>query len=101
MVAIAREDAPWAWGYWPYVGLAFQPWVHNGKPSIIVRDLAKYYRVDAAERVARQREWNRPVWWPVVGLVALALALVFGARHSYRKRQQATARPALAPAPRA
>jgi len=98
MVAIAREDAPWAWGYWPYVGLAFQPWVHNGKPSIIVRDLAKFYRVDAAERVARQREWNRPVWWPVVALIALALALVFGARYSYRKRQQATARPALAPA---
>jgi ABC-type transport system substrate-binding protein len=98
MVAIAREDAPWAWGYWPYVGLAFQPWVHNGKPSIIVRDLAKFYRVDAAERVKLQREWNRPVWWPVVALVVLALALVAGARYSYRKRQQATARPALAPA---
>ncbi len=97
MVAIAREDAPWAWGYWPYVGLAFQPWVHNGKPSIIVRDLAKFYRVDAAERLKRQREWNRPVWWPVAALVALALALIVGARRSYRKRQQATARPALAP----
>ena len=50
MVAIAREDAPWAWGYWPYVALAFQPWAHNGKPTIVVRDLAKYYRVDPALR---------------------------------------------------
>ena len=54
MVAIVREDAPWAWGYWPHVALAFQPWAHNGKPSIVVRDPAKYYRVDPALR-ARSR----------------------------------------------
>ncbi len=27
MVRIAREDAPWAWGYWPYVAIANQSWV--------------------------------------------------------------------------
>jgi hypothetical protein len=77
MVAIVREDAPWAWGYWPYVALAFQPWVHNGKPSILVRDLAKYYRIDPAMRVAKQAEWNHPVRWPLA-LIALALALLVG-----------------------
>jgi ABC-type transport system substrate-binding protein len=98
MVAIVREDAPWSWGYWPYVGLAFQPWVHNGKPSILVRDLAKYYRIDAAQRVERQAEWNRPVWWPIGLLLALALALAWVARRTLRARQQATARPAAAAA---
>ncbi len=92
MVAIAREDSPWAWGYWPYVGLAFQSWVHNGKPTIIIRDMAKYYRVDAAARVARQAQWNQPTWWPLVALAALALGLAWGARRAYQRRQDATAK---------
>jgi hypothetical protein len=90
-VALVREDAPWAWGYWPYVGLAFQSWTHNGKPSIMIRDLAKYYRIDAKERVARQAQWNRPTWWPMLLLIAAALALAAVGRRSYRLRQQATA----------
>ncbi len=92
MVAIVREDSPWAWGYWPYVGLAFQSWVHNGKPTIIIRDMAKYYRVDAAQRVARQAQWNQATWWPLVALVALALGLAWGARRAYQRRQDATAK---------
>ena len=93
MVAIVREDAPWAWGYWPYVALAFQPWAHNGKPSILVRDLAKYYRIDPAVRVAKQAEWNRPVRWPLAVIAAALLALVAAAWQSYRARQRVTARP--------
>ncbi len=96
MVETAREDAPWAWGYWPYVGLAFQPWVHNGKPSIIVRDMAKYYRVDANERVKRQAEWNQATWWPMLLLVLGAGALWWVARRALRQRQDATARSAAA-----
>ena len=97
MVAIVREDAPWAWGYWPYVALAFQPWAHNGKPSILVRDLAKYYRIDPALRVAKQAEWNRPIWWPLTVLLAGALVLIGVARRSYRARQQATAKAVAGP----
>ncbi len=92
MVAVVREDSPWAWGYWPYVGLAFQSWVHNGKPTIIIRDMAKYYRVDAAQRVARQAQWNQATWWPLVAMVALALGLAWGARRAYQRRQDATAK---------
>jgi ABC-type transport system substrate-binding protein len=99
MVDIVREDAPWAWGYWPYVALAFQPWVHNGKPSILIRDEVKYYRVDPALRVARQREWNRPHAWPLGVLALGALLIGWIATRSYRARQQATARPAHPPKP--
>jgi ABC-type transport system substrate-binding protein len=96
MVRIAREDAPWSWGYWPYVAIANQSWVHNAKPGIMVRDMARYYRVDAAMRARKQAEWNRPLWWPIVLLGVLALALGFGAVRSFAARERATARPATA-----
>ena len=93
MVAIVQEDAPWSFGYFPWGGLAFQQWVHNGKPSILIRDMAKYYRVDPALRVEKQAEWNHPVWWPLVLLVLLALTPVWIARRGYLARQRATALP--------
>ena len=92
MVAVAQEDAPWAWGYFPWGGLAFQQWVHNGKPSILIRDMAKYYRVDPATRTRLQAEWNRPVWWPL-GLAALLISGILGVGwRSWRARELATAR---------
>ncbi len=92
MVAIVQQDAPWAFGYIPWGGLAFQQWVHNGKPSILIRDMARYYRLDPALRTAKQAEWNAPVYWPLA-LLALALAAVlWGARVSFRRRESATAR---------
>jgi ABC-type transport system substrate-binding protein len=92
MVRIARDDSPWAWGYWPYVALAFQPWAYNGKPGIMVRDMARYYRVDPAMRAAKQAEWNRPIWWPLLVLVAGVIAILWTTRRSFRAREQATAR---------
>jgi ABC-type transport system substrate-binding protein len=92
MVQIAREDAPWAWGYWPYVGLAFQPWVHNGKPGIMIRDMARYYRIDPQQRAAKQAEWNRPIWWPLGLLLAGGLAIIWATRRSFRARELATAK---------
>jgi ABC-type transport system substrate-binding protein len=92
MVAILQQDAPWCFGYFPWGGLAFQPWVTNGKPSIMIRDMAKYYRVDPALRTQKQAEWNHPIRWPLALLAVAALALVWVARRSFRARETATAR---------
>ena len=40
MVSIAREDAPWSMGFYPYASAAAQHWVHNYKPAILIRDHA-------------------------------------------------------------
>ncbi len=91
MVAIAQADSPWCFGYFPWGGLAFQPWVHNGKPSILIRDMAKYYRLDPQLRARKQAEWNRPVLWPL-GLLALLLgAVAWMARRTWRRRESARA----------
>jgi ABC-type transport system substrate-binding protein len=93
MVAILQKDAPWSFGYFPWGGLAFQQWVYNGKPSILIRDMAKYYRVDPQLRSRRQAEWNQPIWWPMVLLLLGALAMVLAGRRSFLARERATARP--------
>ena len=91
--------SPWCFGYFPYGGLAFQQWVTNGKPSILIRDMAKYYKLDPKLRAAKQAEWNGPVLWPMA-LLGLALAvLAWVARRSFKARETATARSAhLTPA---
>jgi ABC-type transport system substrate-binding protein len=92
MVSIVREDAPWTMGFFPYSSAAAQHWVHNYKPAILVRDHGRYLRLDVAERVARQRDWNRPVWWPLLLLLAAAAVLLGLARRQLRRRERTNAR---------
>jgi ABC-type transport system substrate-binding protein len=92
MVAIAQRDAPWAMGYFPYTSAAHQRWVKNYKPAILVRDHARYLRLDVPDRVAAVAQWNRPVRWPLLLMGALLLVLVLAARAQFRKRERTNAR---------
>jgi ABC-type transport system substrate-binding protein len=97
MVRIAQQDAPWTFGYFPYASGAFHAWVHNGKPAILIRDMAPYYRIDAAERARRQAAWNAPVLWPLA-LAALCVAALGAALwRQHRRRERLTARGTQAP----
>ena len=92
MQDILRRDAPWSFGYFPYAAGAYQAWVRNGKPSILVRDMLRYHRLDTDLRARRIHEWNHPVAWPLAAIgLALAAVLALGAR-AYRARERATAR---------
>ena len=94
MVKIAREDAPWVWGYHPKeYGLSHR-WVKNSKPNNMARNGLKYIRVDASLRERLREEWNRPVVWPAL-LVVLALMLAsIPAWVSYLRRERLVVKPA-------
>jgi len=92
MVAIVQRDAPWTMGFFPYASAAVQHWVHNSKSAVLVRDQARYLRVDTQDRVARLAEWNRPVWWPLGLGVAAAAALFWVGRRHLRRRERTNAR---------
>lgn len=92
MVALVREDAPWTMGFFPYASGAAQRWVHNYKPAILVRDQGRFLRLDTQQRLAAHAEWNRPVWWPLLALLAALGALVLIARNHFRKRERTNAR---------
>ena len=92
MVKLAQDDAPWSFGYFPFSSSAAQVWVRNHKPAVLIRDQGRYLRLDTAERVRRLKEWNQPVWWPMI-LAGLALAaLMVIAVRSFRRRERMNAR---------
>ena len=92
MVAIVREDAPWTMGFFPYASAAAQQWVHNFKPAILIRDHGRYLRLDVKQRLASLAAWNQPVWWPLLLMGAVVLALVWVARRHLRRRERTNAR---------
>jgi len=92
MVAILQRDAPWTMGFFPYASASVQHWVYNSKPAVLVRDQARYLRVDTQERVARLATWNRAVWWPWLLPLAAGAALLWLGRRTLRRRERADAR---------
>ena len=96
MSEIVQQDAPWSFGYFPYSSAAVQGWLHNARPTVLIRDPGRYMRVDASARTAKLAEWNRPVWWPLVLVVLALAALVWFALRSFRLRERSTARGAAA-----
>jgi len=95
MVKIVQDDAIWSFGYFPFASGAYQAWVYNGKPSIMNRDMARYYRLDPSLRTKLQAQWNAPVWWPPFVLVALLVLAVWAARRSFAKRDRLDGRGVL------
>ena len=69
-----------------------QHWLYNARPTVLIRDPGRYYRLDPAERVARQKEWNQQIWWPLILGVLALLGLLFMAWRTLRLRERTNAR---------
>ena len=92
MVDILRHDAPWIFAYHPLSYGLRHAWVGNVKPNLMAINTLKYRRVEPALRVAYQKQWNQPVWWPLGLLLAFVAAAVIPAAVAYRRRLAASAR---------
>ena len=89
MLSILQHDAPWVWGFYEKAYTLQHGWIHNRKPGKIIRNTLKYQRVDVAARERKRAEWNAPVLWPLILVVALGGGLVAPAVIHYRRREQA------------
>jgi ABC-type transport system substrate-binding protein len=98
MVTIARQDAPWIWGFHPKDYALSHQWVKANKPNKLARNGLKYVRIDAELRERKRAEWNRPRLWPLIAILAAIVLCSVPAYASYRRRERAAARPAGAPA---
>jgi oligopeptide transport system substrate-binding protein len=88
MVAIARRDAPWLWGFHPKQFSLNHVWYSNSKPNLMANNTLKYRRIDPALRSSMQAQWNRPVRWPLLLFVVLLLAVIVPAFIGHRRRQR-------------
>jgi len=88
MQAIARDDAPWLFGYFPKQYALRHAWYLNSKTNLMANNALKYRRIDAQLRARLQAEWNRPVRWPLLALAGLLLALLLPAWIGYQRRQR-------------
>jgi hypothetical protein len=92
MVKVAREDAPWVWGFHPKDYALSHAWVRPSKPNKMARNTLKYARIDPALRERLRAEWNQPVEWPLA-LIILALVLASAPAYlSYRRREKRAGR---------
>lgn len=94
MVDIVRADAPWIFGFHPKDYTLRQSWLYNVKPNELAGNTTKYLRLDPARREALRREWNRPVVWPLLTILAVLVISGIPAFLSYRRRERMAARPA-------
>lgn len=90
MVAVVQRDAPWMFGYIPNSGGVYQQWVYNAKPSQMVRNALQYLRIDPQLRVQKQALWNQPTWWPLWGLLFLAVVGLGLVWRTVKQRDQQT-----------
>ena len=92
MVQVARQDAPWAFGFYPKEYGLSHGWLSNAKPNDMAGNTVKYLRVDAGKRAALRRDWNQPVVWPALVLLGMVLATAVPAIVGYRRRERRAAK---------
>jgi ABC-type transport system substrate-binding protein len=74
MLEILRRDGPWLWGYHPKNYVLQHGWLGNVKANVMANNKLKYWRIAAAQRDAKRRDWNQPARWPLwLGAAVLLL----------------------------
>jgi oligopeptide transport system substrate-binding protein len=87
MADIAREDAPWVWGFHPKMFTLYHAWNHNIKPNLMANNTLKYRRLDTELRQQLQDEWNKPTVWPLLMLLFALLLVILPAMLVYRHKK--------------
>ena len=75
MLRIVQHDAPAVWQFYPVSYILCHQWLKNIKPNAMCYNVIKYQRIEPELRVKCQKEWNKPVYWPIM---VLAVIVVMG-----------------------
>jgi peptide/nickel transport system substrate-binding protein len=87
MLAMAREDAPWMWGFHPVGYGLYHAWQHNTRPLTFGGNTLKYKRIDPGVREQQRAAWNRPMTGPLWGALAVIILGTIPATIGIYRRQ--------------
>ncbi len=87
MVELARQDAPWIWGFHPKALALYHSWLKNVWPNALANNTLKYRRIDTQSRYEQQKVWNQPVTWPFIFVVVILLVSIWPLTKAYQNRQ--------------
>ncbi|MGR9099141.1 MAG: ABC transporter substrate-binding protein [Gammaproteobacteria bacterium] len=83
---IVRHDAPWVFGFHPKDFALYHSWFGNLKPNLMANNGLKYTKIDAELRRAKQKQWNKPILWPLGMMLAAVVLLLLPGIKLYRRR---------------
>ncbi len=87
MIAIARADGPWLWGFHPKGYSLLHSWYKNSKPNLMANNTLKYKRLVPGLRAQKRADWNKPVIWPIYAIIILLVLVITPAVVSYRRKE--------------
>ncbi len=90
MNTILRKDAPWLWGFHPQDFSLFHSWYYNAKPNLMAHNTLMYKRIDADKRAQLRKQWNKPVFWPIILFIIVFLAVLYPAIKMYSAKEKFT-----------
>ncbi len=90
MLEILRYDAPWVFGVHPKSVSLYHSWCHNLKPNLMANNKLKYLRIDPQQRQILRQQWNQPVLWPILLILAFIIVITLPAIRSFQRRAQET-----------
>ncbi len=89
MVKIVQHDAPWIFAFHPKSFSLQHAWYKNTKPFIMGNTgTLRYKRIDAPLRNQKREQWNQPITWPIIFILALLIGLIIPAVLAYKKHER-------------
>ncbi len=87
-VKILQHDAPMVWTYFPEDYILCHSWYKNVKPHQMSYNTMRYKRIDADLRTRMQKEWNAPIYQPIVLLILLLIGIILPVAINNYKRER-------------
>ena len=76
MIELIQRDAPWAFVAHPESYTLSHTWIKDHKPNLMTYNTMKYARIDHSQRAHKRHEWNEPVYWPALIVLASLFLIV-------------------------
>jgi len=86
MIDMLKHDAPWVWGYNPFVYTLSHQWLSPTKTMVFGHNTLKYIKIDSALRNHKRQLWNQPKVWPFILMLIAGVLLCAPAIIMYKRK---------------